>query len=377
MDPGNLSQINNYGSLTVDSSNGDTTIEATFNSTNYAAFQAGDTILAGGGTLRGTMNIDGGSRVILQRGTFNAQGLIPDSTTGILVVGNDDDATLQVSQVELRRSNVVLCLGGTISGPGTLTVTNEFDWSGGTISDLVTATNVANLSGQLQLDGTLALTGTTTLDRAIIDGSGLLQENAGDVTVLDANTVRNFNMNGGTLTGPGTLEIDGTMNWLAGSWVAGGVLNVDTGAILNITLSDSVSMAGWAVNIDGIVNWYSGDIDATGSVLNIAAGGIFNINAATYVTMHNWTINNDGNTNWIAGEIDSENCTFDNYGTFNGSSSSTWHDLSADNPSTINNLGLLVSTAGTPESPTLIEPFYINAGTTDVEAALELTGGET
>ena len=228
---------------------------------------------------------------------------------------------------------------GTLTVAGNLSVPN-FDMLGGDLQANagLTVTGTADIAGQVQLSGSstvLAITGTATLeDQTAITGDGLLQLNGGTLAVNGTVGVQNFDVVSGTLQGGGTLNLSGTMNWLAGSFTAAGTLNVGADAVLNINPTDSVTLTGWTINVDGIVNWLQGDVQNSDSTLTVNADGTLNI-----------------------------------------SSSGTWADAAGDGLSVINNAGTTNITDANGAAATIDAAFTDTGTTNDDSGNLVLCDG--
>lgn len=75
---------------------------------------------------------------------------------------------------------------------------------------------------------------------------------------------------------PGTVTVNGTLNWAGGTIGGPGVTSIGSGAVMAI--SGGVTLLTRTLNIEGIANWNAGNLNIdTGSVINNLAGGTFNI----------------------------------------------------------------------------------------------------
>jgi len=187
--------------------------------------------------------------------TFNNSGTIIKSDSS-------GTATLQVrfnntgGTINVQSGTLALPLGGNSTG-GTFTTANgaNLNFSGGTHS--FSGAYSGSGAGFIQLiGGTIQINTGATFN---ITGSG-------------------FRLNGGTITGPGTLTNSGTFDLASGSISGQGIIN--NSGIFNITGSSFKDIhGGAAINNSGMVTWSgAGQIrGGTGSVFNNLASGSFDI----------------------------------------------------------------------------------------------------
>jgi hypothetical protein len=168
-------------------------------------------------------------------------------------------------------------------------------------------------------------TGTQTLaiDRATLTVNG--------ASIVNANGHLDFLVAQSVLSGPGSLTVNGTLNWADGMMVGTGTTTIGSGGILAIG-SGGVTF-GRTMNHSGVGTWAGGNLTMTnGVIFNNLAGGTFDITA-------------DGR-------------------------------LSGSSSTPINNSGLFRQTAGT--TGTIVGAPFNNSGTLQVLAAtLSLNFGGT
>jgi hypothetical protein len=181
-----------------------------------------------------------------------------------------------------------------ITSNGTYTVTMD-------VSPTISRLTLGGISGQQTLTNT-SQTLTLSLP-SVVNTNGIL------------------GMNAGTLSGLGSLSINGQVNWNGGSSGAGFAVTVQSNAVLDIQAS--VNFAGPVTN-SGTVNWLAGNVSIqnngsslTGEIWN-QAGALFDIQCNQSVYLNN-TLGNFHNAGTVRKEIVAGTTTFqlffDNTGT--------------------------------------------------------------
>src|SRR5262245_56083332 len=272
-------------------------------------------------TIAALLNISGSSTKTLHNATLNVAGNAVWSGTGNLEMHSDNDLTpstlnIQVGGVFEAQNNQQL--GG---GNGRTVVNNAgtFRKTIGTGETLVAPApnrffhntgTVEVLSGTLRSDGGGTHSGTfsAAAGAAMRFNGGPNELNAG-VTFAGAGFHRisggttnvnvplsgpNFGLDGGTLTGSGTLTVSGTFDWTAGTRSGSGATVLNNGAMLNIQTGNVHTAGGHTVQGAGTVNWTDGRL--SNGTLTIAA--LLNISGSSTKTLHNATLNVAGNAVW-------------------------------------------------------------------------------
>jgi hypothetical protein len=249
--PGTFSNSGTF-TKTSPSGTGTTRIDATFNNTGTVTVTTGVLQLNGGGTNSSAFSVASGQTLQF---TSNAYTLGTGATLGGSGVYDINSGGTLVNDISVTVVNVTLENGGTLSGPGTVTVSSAFDWSnGGTMNAAGTTTiksgATLTLTGgntfvlddyKLNNAGTTTWTGTGDLD----DNNGSVFSNTGTFNVqTDANLVGGSATfaNAGTFTktspsGTGTTRIDPTFNNTGTVTVTTGVLQLNGGGSNSSTFS--------------------------------------------------------------------------------------------------------------------------------------------
>jgi hypothetical protein len=224
----NLESFANSG--TVDVQSGSVTMSATpFHNNGTARSQAGTLTVAAGGTGGGTFEAVSPGLVSFTGGTSTLTNGARLTGTGTNRVAGAT-VTMQDS-VGAERLEVT---SGTLNGTGTVTVTNEFHWSGGTLGGTGALTTLAGSVGTIS--GTAAKT---------LDGGRVLN-------------------NAGTLVWTGT----GGISFYLGTWNNSGLLDCQSDATMH---DGSSSGVGSFFNNSGTVRKSAGTGTTTFSSLEIFA----------------------------------------------------------------------------------------------------------
>jgi hypothetical protein len=256
-------------------------------------------------------------RTLNNYGTINANG-------GAVVL---DLPINNQGTINLDGGSLVLTCGGTHAGPINLT-------NGATLSFLNTnipigpgyvfapSSSISGIgsvnfnAGNFLVQGGYDITGTTTVGGTIsftapIAGIGSLLLVNGQFASCDLGinslTVSNLNLKNGTITGSGTVTVDGPLEWNAGAMRGSGITNAQNGIFLN-----ELNPTFGPETLDRTLNCYgSSSVQTTGpafaylnfglhAALNIMPGAIFNGSRLGVLGSN------------ISGQI---NGTFTNYGT--------------------------------------------------------------
>jgi hypothetical protein len=173
-----------------------------------------------------------------------------------------------ISTLTLSAGTTLQANAGNQAGTGTLFI------GGGTGAGNLVATagaiiNFTNNPNQFDINAGTSLTGAGMF---LIAG-GLVKLN------VDVNAPANFELENGTLEGPGTLTITNTFTWVGGSLDGAGTTLVPVGKTLNVTGDqfNKLVTGGHTLTIAGTANWTgSGELDGgPGSTINNS--GTFNV----------------------------------------------------------------------------------------------------
>ena len=228
------------------------------------------------------------------------------------VVDTNQSATFTQVLAGTLTVNATLTSPVTVAGTGVLTIN-----TGHQVIGIVSANgpnavvnNNGTVTGVLQLsNGTVnnagAVAGGTSLYGGTLNlnaGSNLsdtqaLTINVGTVNVNVTDTVGSLSLRGGTVTGLGTLTVNGAMAMSGGNIASGATVNA--GGAKTLTGGTIVGTLGGAgsTTITGTVNLAGGTL--TGGPVTVGAGGTLNtagvVNAAT--TVSGGTLNMNGGSN--------------------------------------------------------------------------------
>jgi hypothetical protein len=143
----------NQGTLVKSLTSGSTTINTAFNNSGTFDVQSGQVALDNGGDSSGSFTVGKGSTLFLSQGLFTLESSSAVSGPGSLAFGTfgpgpgptvNVAGTLTTANITVMEGTVdflnpvtlpTLALqGGTITGPGTVTVAGAFNWTGGTMN---------------------------------------------------------------------------------------------------------------------------------------------------------------------------------------------------------------------------------------------------
>ena len=209
------------------------------------------TLAIGGGTSAGTLTALTGAIIAFNfnSGQFTMNSGSSLSGSGLFFVGGFETLTFNVD--ENAPTNFQLDNSGTVNGPGNLTITNTFTWTGGTLggssTTIVPAGTTLNISNNFNKFVTgshvLNLAGTTTWT-----GTGELDGSPGS-------TINN--------SGTFTAQNDGVCG--NGGQGAGVIFNNNTNGVFTKSgTTGTTSFAGNLLNNSGTVNINSGTLTLSG-----------------------------------------------------------------------------------------------------------------
>jgi hypothetical protein len=268
------------GSCTIGSASADMN-SATLNGSGTATFGPTTQLLWTSGTMSGTgvTNLLGNTTigaVPLDRRTLNNFGAVTDGATITLsnaaAINNESGATW------------TFLPNAGFTGAGSF---NNF----GTISDSVTLTAASGAAINNQSGATWNL-----LSGASVGGSGTFND-LGTLTATGSSTIgsASFTLNGGTLTGPGTVTVTGATAWNNGSMSGAGVTN-----LLGNSSITSGTLAGRTLNNAGRVTALGSLLDF-GAVINNQGGAVWDLQNNAGLGGSNATFNNAGTLQKTAG----------------------------------------------------------------------------
>jgi hypothetical protein len=261
--------ITNGGTLTKNGGSGTTTLFPTVNNTGTVAVTTGTLALAGGGSTASTYSIS--TTLALTGGTLTvANG---SSVTGggtLSIAGGTADVS---SGANVTWSNVSLS-SGTIGGAGTLHVSGNFTWAGGTISG----------SGPKVMDAASVPTISCSASNCALDG-GTLQMQAWSTYSASSNALT-FSNGGSLILDPGkVLFVSNNGNFVDGGGAAssitiGGFAAGFNGCIEKTTTAGT-STIGVPVTMFGSFKVVTGTLRVGAGVTVPAAGAIVHYDPGT------------------------------------------------------------------------------------------------
>ncbi|HKR63539.1 MAG TPA: hypothetical protein VJZ00_07385 [Thermoanaerobaculia bacterium] len=277
-------------------------------SSGAMTMQSGAHIKNAGGTITfnpvSSLSVNSGSVIDNAAGTFafnnnNAIGITTDNNSNPRFLNNGNvtkAANPNTTQIDVKFDhNTTLTVNG-----GTLRLAG-----GGTTAGSMVATNAAD---RIEISGGPYFTTTG----ATFGGAGTLAINPGAVfTNNTALNVTNFELDGGTINGGGSLTINNGFKWLRGTFSGGGSAGTANGIVTDATaLTGNMTLAdGFTFNNNGPFNYnpsFSLDFSNTGvggATFNNNATGIFDIqgNGATTFSGSGHAFANAGTVKKTAG----------------------------------------------------------------------------
>jgi hypothetical protein len=263
------------------------------------------------------IRIEGGGSVTAASGAIGLEGYgggTGSGNHGIRVAGTVSNAgpgNFIFSGAGVSGTSAVLLQGsGSLSSPSSMTFSNGFDWSGGTIGGAGTLTTpggaVTNVTGAVALApgktwdnaGTLNISGSGTIDLGDVTPA-IFNNQAGGVVNISSGAGWSFISNPSTQSGQinnaGAINVNQNTSWEAAfNQSAGGSLNIAAGKYLsmqngqNITGSASIGAGGalWVSEHHGVDTVFSnmtisgsGTLQVLGSspvakLTNVSAPGV-------------------------------------------------------------------------------------------------------
>jgi hypothetical protein len=273
--------FNNSGTFTKNGTPGTTIFQGNvFNNSGTANINSGMLTLGGGGSSSGTFNVAAGS--IVNFDSSGAGGYILGGATlggaGLYRVPNSFDSLQLNSNLSLQNFEVD---GGIVTELATLVVTNNFTWTGGTVTGtgslsiapsatlIITGANTKTLdTGNLNNGGSAAWTGTGSLN--LTNGAVFTNLGGGAFNVSNDQALGGTGtfVNAGTLnkTGavPGATAVQGVFN-------NSGTVNVQSGTLAfanayTQTAGSTIVSAGATLASSGAVNIQAGLLNGLGTV---------------------------------------------------------------------------------------------------------------
>jgi hypothetical protein len=295
----------NEGTFAKTGGTGTSSVDVTFNQTGAGNIevQSGTLGLAGGGTISGTattgINITSGAALSLGSGTLSLSSATGIADAGILTLDGatvDVNASLSVAGSgvfdissgtadfsDAATAATLSMSGGTLTGPGDLTITGATSWTGGTMSG----------SGTTIAEGGLAI-GSATAGLADEILSGRTLNNAGVATLSSPNDSYGLYLTGGATldNAPGStfnIETDAQIVFGGNSPSDGTVVNEGTFAKTAGTGTSAVGVT-FEQGGTGSTVVQSGTLDLTGggtisgtvpTEISIGAGASLDLSSGT------------------------------------------------------------------------------------------------
>lgn len=246
--------------------------------------------------------------------------------------------------VEATVSTVTMS-GGTIDGTENLTVSGDFEWSGGTVSAAAAGPSMI-VNGVLTINGSLAK--TLTFRTIVLNGSGSWQAgnvNIGSSTTFQIASGASFDFSPTSdatfgSTSSGLIDVQGTLNKTQTTTahfngilnVNGGALNVNAGT-LDGSFASSGSHTGTIVIGSNSVLQFSGGTHSFESGVSLSGSGKLSVAGATVdfnvaspttpdILLSSGTLNDNGGI--TVNNINQSNGTFSGTGTTQVNGLYTW-----------------------------------------------------
>ncbi len=305
---GNPPVFNNDGAMTKSAGTGVSTFGLYFQNHGDVYVETGTLSLPNGGETDGEFHVAGGGTLLFPGGLHTLRD-------GALISG---DGSARITGATLAMAGAATAANvefasGTLGGAGMLTVTNEFAWTGGTLSDVGTTRiepgavlaidgpNGRSLSQRtLENAGAATWTGTGGIaagNAAVFQNTGSLDLQSDAALIYAFGVTPSFSnsgllrksggagasMVGGTFSNAGTVEVlSGTLQF-TGSWTqsagmtvlnGGGIATASPLTLLGGALRGNGSIAGAIANTAGRIQpgLSAGSLSATGSFSQGSAG---------------------------------------------------------------------------------------------------------
>ena len=273
--------VTNAGTLTFNRSDALTVDNAISGAGAVRQAGSGVTTFSGNNTYTGTTTISAGTLQIGNGGTAGSLGTGAVANSGTLTFNRSDAITV---------GNTISGSGMLIqAGPGTLTLTANNTYSGGTVIE----------------GGSLNVGSGGTLGSGAVTNNGNLTFNRSDsITVTDAITGRGSL----TKTGSGAMSLTGANTYSGTTFIDGGILQVGDGGATGTLGTGAVVNAGVLTFNRGDVLLVSGDISGTGAVNQIGNGqttltGTNTYSGGTTILGGSLQVGDGGTTGSIAGDV--------------------------------------------------------------------------
>ena len=255
--------------MTVTHGSGVDTIGAlTINNYNSLSIIGGSLAVTGATTLNGSLSVSGSTASTILNGPLNGTGNLSIGAGGGSLVLNGATTVANYSQA-----------GGTLSGSGSLAVTNSFSGSGGSINSLFTSLGITQVTGSLNIG-------------VPITASGVIVLNAPDGSITQSGPIVAAFLN--TYSATGTLLTNSTNQVARFSAVnssSGDIILTNSAAPLTIAAITQSGTGNVVINNTGIT--------ITGSEL-IASGGSVSMNANSQLAIGSGGITAVGNISLFA-----------------------------------------------------------------------------
>jgi hypothetical protein len=276
-------------------------------------------------------NLTGGTSTFNNTGTYTKSG---NSTTTVssAIVFNNTSSGAGTGIVNVNAGTLVLGGGGTSNGTFNLAAGTTLDFTGGTYTfnnvsmGASTGRLLVSAGGTLNVNGAFAHAGPTEMT-------------AGALNIATSYAASTYQMSGGTVSGPGTLNVAGLTTWAGGTMAGPGTTNANGGIAISGNSIHDLS-GGRVLNIAGTATW-SGNTFAEGGRVGLGGGAQVN-NSGLWLDQNAF--------NGSIANLTGGTSTFNNSGTYTKSGNSTTTVSSAivfNNTGTTNvNAGILSLTSG-------------------------------
>ena len=235
--------------------------------------------LDGGGNIGGTMNLAGGSFLVLENGTFNLLDTGMSSGGGTLTVSTT--ANVPSGATYDAQSVVELVSGGGLGGGlGIFAANGQFNVRGGRFFD----GGLVNINGNGSVTGGAIWRGTVNVHGNVSQTAGSQQSEGGFNPRLNirSNGVYSIGMNGTTFTGDGS-----------------DVISVDAGGTLRKAGTGGEAVVDWNLVNHGAVEVQAGTLSfiesgTIGGGSTIAAGAVLHLDSGTFALLDQGQIGGAG-----------------------------------------------------------------------------------
>jgi hypothetical protein len=309
---------------------------------------------------------------------------VADSVQGLFAAQPIDLSAGSLSLANSSSLDALTLDGGTLTGPGNVTLNGLFNWSSGTLS----SSGQVNALGGIFINGA----GLMLLDGATLNNYGLVNWTTGDVNTANSATFNNqvgaifYAKSSGafypTFYNFGTVRVLGSATTTIDSLYNVGLVKLVSGSLNSTNYRQDfglTDLGGNTLNAANVI-WTGGTLSGTAGQLN-SNSSLF-IDAAAPLNLDGITVDNGGMAIWNAGDIGTvTGSSFKNLAgaTFVAQSDATFHTTFANagafllNGSAVTNLDTLLNSGGvTLQTGTLnVTNYQQSAGFTN------LGGGNT